>query len=60
MDVLVDDLRTSEPRLIQCTWMGRGASDVPPESWLRTVLGEVQVQRTEELKARTGRKLPFE
>ena len=56
MDVAMDDKRTDSQRLVQYSWSGD--DDVPPENWWESVRGEVQYQRSQDLKRASGRLLP--
>jgi len=60
MDVALHDPTIPGPRLIHYKWHEKDGSDAPPEGWHKAVLGEVQFQRSQELKARTGRLIPGE
>jgi len=59
MDVGLHDPTLDDPRrLVRYEWHEKDATDTPPEDWYATVLGEVQYQRGQELKAATGRLVP--
>lgn len=58
MDVALHD--SDQPRIVKYSWLSAGLSDVPPADWYTAVVGEVQFQRAQELKARTGRLIPME
>lgn len=58
MDVALLD--SDQPRIVKYTWRSADSSDAPPADWYKAVVGEVQFQRAQELKARTGRLIPME
>jgi len=60
MDVGFFDPTIPGPRLIKYEWQEKHHSDFPPEGWYEAVVGEVQFQRAQELKARAGRLIPME
>jgi hypothetical protein len=58
MDVIVYDPVIDARRLIRYEWSTKEPSDLPPEGWHEGVLGEVQYQRSQEHKKRSGRFIP--
>jgi len=58
MDVVLHDPVLGDRRLIRYEWHAKEATDVPPDGWYNTVLGEVRFQRGQELQKRTGRFIP--
>lgn len=58
MDVVVDDPVTKAPRLVKYRWKTKVPTNVPPENWHSSVLGEVTYQRGEELRREQGRLVP--
>jgi hypothetical protein len=60
MDVGLFDPILKGPRLIQYKWHAKDGGNAPPKDWYKAVFGEVQFQRSQELKAKTGRLIPTE
>lgn len=60
MDVRVHDPSINDSRVVVVNWQAGESTDVPPEVWYETVLGEIDFQRSRELKRAEGRLLPGE
>ena len=58
LDAVVEDSRFDKRRLIEYRWNSKLKSDTPPANWYKAVMGEVEFQRSQDLKAATGRVLP--
>ena len=58
MDVGLFDPILGDFRVVKYRWRARNASDTPPKTWHRAVIGEVKYQRTQEFKKQTGRLVP--
>lgn len=58
MDVALHDEHTGSDRVVAYTWALKNAEPVPPEGWWSSVVGEVNFQRSQELKRATGRDVP--
>lgn len=58
MDVGVEDRSQDKGRIVEYEWKTKEPSDVPPEKWYDTVVGEIAYQRAEDLKKASGRYIP--
>lgn len=58
MDALLFDPILGDTRLIVYTWHEKNKGNVPPKTWHKSVIGEVQYQRGQELAKKQGRLLP--
>lgn len=58
MEVGFYDTILEGKRLVQYVWHTKDATPLPPVKWYKSVVGEVQFQRGQELQKKSGRFIP--